>query len=43
MLDEKPDKIVDSHDSAISLLCTIREVEGTSAITIISGIGTDIS
>jgi transposase len=42
-LDSKIDEMVKPHESAISLLCTIPGVDRTSAITIISEIGTDIS
>jgi len=42
-LDEKLDKMVSPYDSAITLLCTIPRVDRTSAITIISEIGTDMS
>ena len=42
-LDEKLDKMVSPYDSAITLLCTIPGVDRTSAITIISEIGTDMS
>ena len=42
-LDEKLDKMVAPYESAISLLCTIPGVDRTSAITIISEIGTDMS
>ncbi|MDQ7096711.1 IS110 family transposase [Desulfosporosinus sp. PR] len=43
MLDEKLDKMVAPYESAITLLRTIPGVERTSAITIISEIGTDMS
>ena len=42
-LDEKLNKMVVPYDSAIELLCTIPGVDRTSAITIISEIGTDMS
>jgi transposase len=42
-LDEKLDEMVKPYESAITLLCTIPGVDRTSAITIISEIGTDIS
>ena len=42
-LDEKLDKMVAPYESAITLLRTIPGVERTSAITIISEIGTDMS
>jgi len=42
-LDEKLDKMVAPYESAITLLCTIPGVDRTSAITIISEIGTDMS
>ena len=42
-LDEKLDKLVEPYESAITLLCTIPGVDRTSAITIISEIGTDMS
>lgn len=42
-LDEKLDEMVIPYESAISLLCTIPGVNRTSAITIISEIGTDMS
>ena len=42
-LDEKLDKMVKPYESAIKLLCTIPGVDRTSAITIISEIGTDMS
>ena len=42
-LDEKLDKMVVPYESAITLLCTIPGVSRTSAITIISEIGTDMS
>jgi len=42
-LDELLDKMVASYESAIILLCTIPGVERTSAITIISEIGDDMS
>lgn len=42
-LDEKIDKLVKPHESAINLICTIPGVKRTSAITIISEIGTDMS
>jgi len=42
-LDEKLDMMVAPYQSAISLLCTIPGVDRTSAITIISEIGTDMS
>jgi len=42
-LDEKLDKMVAPYESAITLLCTIPGVNRTSAITIISEIGTDMS
>jgi transposase len=42
-LDEKIDKMVQPYKGAINLLCTIPGVNRTSAITIISEIGTDMS
>jgi len=42
-LDEKLDKLVKPYESAIYLLCTIPGVNRSSAITIISEIGTDMS
>lgn len=42
-LDEKLEKIVAPYESAITLLCTIPGISRTSAITIISEIGTDMS
>jgi len=42
-LDEKLDKMVAPYESYINLLCTIPGVDRTSAITIISEIGTDMS
>lgn len=42
-LDEKLDKMVAPYESAINLLCTIPGVDRSSAITIISEIGTDMS
>lgn len=42
-LDEKLDSLVEPYESAINLLCTIPGVNRTSAITIISEIGTDMS
>ncbi len=42
-LDEKLDKLVKPYESAINLICTIPGVNRTSAITIISEIGTDMS
>ncbi|WP_052693310.1 IS110 family transposase [Desulfosporosinus sp. I2] len=42
-LDEKLDKMVAPYESAITLLCTIPGVDRTSAITIISEIGNDMS
>jgi transposase len=42
-LDTKLDKMVVPYKSAIALLCTIPGVARTSAITIISEIGTDMS
>lgn len=42
-LDEKLDKMVKPYEGAIKLLCTIPGVDRTSAITIISEIGTDMS
>ena len=42
-LDTKLDKMVKPYESAISLLCTIPGVDRTSAITIISEIGTDMA
>src|SRR5665647_344772 len=42
-LDEKLDKMVVPYENAITLLCTIPGVDRTSAITIISEIGTDMS
>jgi len=42
-LDKKLDEMVKPHESAITLLCTIPGVDRTSAVTIISEIGTDIS
>ncbi len=42
-LDSKIDEMVKPYENAISLICTIPGVDRTSAITIISEIGTDIS
>jgi transposase len=42
-LDEKLNKMVAPYESAITLLCTIPGVDRSSAITIISEIGTDMS
>jgi len=42
-LDEKLEKMVAPYKGAIDLLCTIPGVDRTSAITIISEIGTDMS
>jgi len=42
-LDEKMDELVKPFESIIQLLCTIPGVERTSAITIISEIGTDMA
>lgn len=42
-LDEKLEKMVAPYKSAINLLCTIPGVDRTSAVTIISEIGTDMS
>ena len=42
-LDEKLDKVVAPYESAITFLCTIPGVDRTSAITIISEIGIDMS
>lgn len=42
-LDERLDKMVAPYESAIALLCTIPGVDRTSAITIISEIGIDMS
>jgi len=42
-IDAKMEKMVAPYESAISLLCTIPGVDRTSAITIISEIGTDMS
>lgn len=42
-LDEKLEKMVAPYESAITLLCTIPGIGRTSAITIISEIGTDMS
>ncbi len=42
-LDRKLDEIVAPYEGAIKLLCTIPGVDRTSAITIISEIGTDMS
>jgi len=42
-IDEKMEKMVAPYESTISLLCTIPGVDRTSAITIISEIGTDMS
>ena len=42
-LDEKISKMVVPYESAITLLCTIPGVDRSSAITIISEIGTDMS
>lgn len=42
-LDEKIDKLVEPYENAINFLCTIPGVNRSSAITIISEIGTDIS
>ena len=41
--DEKLDKMVKPYENAIKLLCTIPGVGRTSAISIISEIGTDMS
>ena len=43
MLDEKLDRMVAPYESAIALLCTIPGVDRTSAVTIISEIGADMS
>jgi len=43
ILDNKLDHLVAPYESAISLLCTIPGVNRSSAITIISEIGTDMS
>lgn len=42
-LDEKLDELVEPYESAINFLCTIPGVNRTSAITIISEIGIDMS
>ena len=42
-LDQKLDKMVAPYESSINLLCTIPGVKRTSAITILSEIGTDMS
>ncbi|WP_434509808.1 IS110 family transposase [Desulfitobacterium sp. AusDCA] len=42
-LDKKLDKLVVPYESAITLLCTIPGVDRSSAITIISEIGTDMT
>ncbi|EQB20864.1 Mobile element protein [Dehalobacter sp. UNSWDHB] len=42
-LDEKLDRMIAPYESAVTLLCTIPGVDKTSAITIISEIGTDMS
>lgn len=42
-LDEKIDNMAVPYESAITLLCTIPGVDRTSAITIISEVGTDMS
>ena len=42
-VDEKLEKMVTPYQGAITLLCTIPGVDRTSAITIISEIGTDMS
>ena len=42
-LDEKLDKMITPYESAITLLCTIPGIDRSSAITIISEIGTDMS
>ena len=42
-LDQKLDEMMTPYESAISLLCTIPGVYRTSAITIISEIGIDMS
>ena len=42
-LDQKLDEMVKPHEDAISFLCTIPGVDRTSAVTIISEIGTDMS
>lgn len=42
-LDSKLDKLIAPYENAVSLLCTIPGVDRTSAITIISEIGTDMS
>lgn len=42
-LDEKLDEMISPFESAITILCTIPGVDRTSAISIISEIGTDMS
>ena len=42
-LDQKLDEIVKPHEDVVNLLCTIPGVDRTSAVTIISEIGTDMS
>lgn len=42
-LDSKLDELIAPYENAVSLLCTIPGVDRTSAITIISEIGTDMS
>ena len=41
-LDEKMDELVKPYENAVSLLCTIPGIDHSSAITIISEIGTDM-
>jgi hypothetical protein len=43
VLDEKLNKMVEPYESAIKLICTIPGVDRSSAITIISEIGTNMS
>ena len=42
-LDSKLDELVAPYENAVSLLCTIPGIDKSSAITIISEIGTDIT
>ena len=42
-LDAKPDELVAPYENAITLLCTIPGVDRSSAITILSEIGTNMS
>ena len=42
-LDSKLDELISPHENAVSLLCTIPGLDRSSAITIISEIGTDMT